>query len=500
MTVAQLATYFKDVKNKIEVDLGEIILLKTIGQGGNGLVYEASIYEKKIAVKFLLTESSGQSKVAKERRFLAEYFNIATLPYKPSIIRYFDYGILRVNIDDINHQVPFIIMQLYDASLNKLHNKCTPEIFKKLFDFLIKTTGFIHSEGIIHRDIKPENILYKSDKFALTDFGIASYNPEIFLARAETKNSERVGNRLFSAPEQEISGKAAAPTMDIYAIGQVLQWFATGATHRGTGRQKIVNKFPDLGFYDRIIDRCLRHAPENRYQSVEEIEQEVSNDRKGDIFEDFYVFHDILTSTFPRNDLKIIYNNDTSKIDRLLQTIEKRQSELDQKLYLTSRYGERDFILEKSPFTENWKFASTEYKIKEVWIHYDSSVFNDFILVHYEADSPFIFEEKKYYYTTIVDNMYMISPSEANTRYAEIDGNVLTLSEHKTEYIDREGEEGYFFISTREQCVHFWKNGDAVNDFINNLLAREIAPTIDEIKIFERKIRIVRPLEVSMRL
>lgn len=54
-----------------------------------------------------------------------------------------------------------------------------------------------------------------------------------------TRTGERLGNRLFSAPEQENANTKPAKTMDIYAIGQVLQWFATGETHRGTGRESI---------------------------------------------------------------------------------------------------------------------------------------------------------------------------------------------------------------------------------------------------------------------
>jgi hypothetical protein len=116
----------------------------------------------------------------------------------------------------------------------------TADGFLNLFKFLISTIEKIHNEGIIHRDIKPENILIENNNYLLADFGIASFNPEIFKIIAETDKKERVGNRLFSAPEQEEKGVEAHPTMDIYAIGQVLQWYATGSTHRGTGRQKII--------------------------------------------------------------------------------------------------------------------------------------------------------------------------------------------------------------------------------------------------------------------
>jgi serine/threonine protein kinase len=119
-----------------------------------------------------------------------------------------------------------------------------------LFKFLINAVSFIHSHGIIHRDLKPENILVEGDQYVLADFGIANYNPEMFLLKADTPKGERLGNRRFSAPEQEDGGVLPHPTMDIYAMGQIIQWFVTGSIHRGTQRARISDIIPGCEVHD----------------------------------------------------------------------------------------------------------------------------------------------------------------------------------------------------------------------------------------------------------
>lgn len=500
MTVSDLTTHFKNTDNKINADLGTIRLVKPVGQGGNGLVYEAILHGKQLAVKFLLTESSGNTKISKEQRFLAEYFNVITLSYQRSIVRYYDYAIYHTRINDVEQHIPMILMELYEGSLSKLQVQPSKELFVQLGDFLIETASYIHASGIIHRDIKPENILHKAGQFVLTDFGIASYNPQLFASRATTKMAERLGNRLFSAPEQEISGVEAAATMDIYAIGQVLQWFATGSTHRGTGRTKITKKFPELKQYDNVIEKCLQHDPAHRFQTIVDLKAALKKEKSIDIFQDFFRFHNMLTRSFPRNEDRIVHTGDPEKINRLFSNIEIQTAELDEMLWCTSHHGDHDFNITMSPYTGRWKFGSLEYKIKELWVHYDSSLFNDFILVHYLPDEPFDFENKKYLGITVVDNQNIIAHSEANTGYAEINGEIITLSEHQTEYIEREQDEGYFLISTQNHCAHFYGNEEDVREFIENLIERTASPTIDEIKIFERKIRRRKPEEVSMRM
>jgi serine/threonine-protein kinase len=120
---------------------------------------------------------------------------------------------------------------------------------------------FIHKQNIVHRDLKPDNILVNKNELVLTDFGIAYYNPEYFSFKAKTIKNERLANYLFSAPEQSEGNVGPNPTMDIYALGQICQWYVTGKIHRGTDRERITKYMEDADLVDSIIERCLANEP-----------------------------------------------------------------------------------------------------------------------------------------------------------------------------------------------------------------------------------------------
>ena len=65
--------------------------------------------------------------------------------------------------------------------------------------------------------------------------------------------------------------------MDIYAIGQITQWLVFGKTTKGTHRKRLYEKFntPRMHFLDDIVDKCLNDDPQERFQSVEEIFNEI---------------------------------------------------------------------------------------------------------------------------------------------------------------------------------------------------------------------------------
>ena len=498
MSIERLSKYLKEQGNKIALALGDFVLIKQIGQGGNGLVYEAKLLDKIVAVKFLITKATGKTRQQNLARFLAEYFNIITMDNLTNIVRYIDYDLLKIIDDEGEIEIPVIIMKRYDCSLVKQPETNNQKELLTLFHFLLDTTEHIHKSGIIHRDIKPENILVDSNKFILADFGIANYNPDIFQIRAETDNKERLGNRLFSAPEQEDKGVEPHPTMDIYAIGQVLQWYATGKTHRGTGRQRISTIFKELEVQDRIIEKCLENDPVNRFQSIEEIRSYIKRSREKDPFEYLHLFNQICRSNFPKNEFRILHSADINRINRLLNSFKDNEKAFDTTLWWHDGLGNFEFTLLPKD-AGIWKFCDTEYKIKEIWIHYDNSEFNDFILVHHIPGEPFIIEGKETYCTAVVDDRHHISYSEYQNGYAEIEGNIVDLSKHKVEFIERKQEDGYFFIGTTYHCILTQRNDETVRNIIEQF---QLTSTVDTEKLrkFEREIRRNKDREVMMRL
>ena len=143
---------------------------------------------------------------------------------------------------------------------------------------ILYATSNIHKQGIFHRDLKPDNILIDEEgRLFIADFGIAYYNPEIFEKTGHTTEGERLANFDFSAPEQRNSETIPNATMDIYAIGQITQWLVFGKTTKGTHRKRLYEKFntPRMHFLDDIVDKCLNDDPQERFQSVEEIFNEI---------------------------------------------------------------------------------------------------------------------------------------------------------------------------------------------------------------------------------
>ncbi|MFN8360311.1 MAG: serine/threonine-protein kinase [Candidatus Kapaibacterium sp.] len=493
----RLACYLQSVNYSIKLDIGDFKLTRqSIGEGGNGIVYKATINEKPVAIKFLVTENNHGSSTQKLNRFLAEYFNVITIKDTTNIVRYVDFDILKFSGTEGVLEIPVIIMELYESSLANYKGK-TPVsavFFETLFDFLTTTLANIHREGIIHRDLKPENILLRNDSFVLADFGIASYNPEMFCIVPDTKKDERIGNRSFSAPEQEQAGVEACETMDIYAFGQILQWYATGFTHRGTGRQPITAIFKNFQVYDEIIDRCLNQDPEKRFQSVEDILTFLTNYNRNEpwerdeVFDILGLFNEICRSNFPKNESGIIHEVKSSRIDRLLQDFKDRELEFNNKLLRIDDGYSQFSLLKKSDGV--WKFGENEYDIQEIWIHYNHSQDNDFILVHFRKGEPFNYEGETTYSTAIVNGLHQISINEFENGYAEIGEDIWDLSEHKVEFTERADEEGYFFIGTYYHGIHHLNNCIRIRTFIDTLLNEKRQLTLYEIKKLEKQVRI----------
>ncbi|WP_233886137.1 protein kinase domain-containing protein [Tenacibaculum piscium] len=493
----RFSKYIKENDNIIQLSVGKINLIKKIGEGGNGIVYKGEIFEKTFAFKFLLSNASGKTLNTKTERFLAEYFNIITIQ-SSFIVKYVDYDLLTITDLKGSLTIPVIMMKEYESSLKHDESQNKNKSFTNLFNFLIDSVEQIHNEGIIHRDLKPENILVKNGEYVLADFGIANYNPDIFKIRANTKKSERIGNRLFSAPEQENSEVSPDLTMDIYAIGQILQWYAVGETHRGTGRKKISLDIDDNIVYDRIIDKCLSNNPKNRFQQISEIRKYLKDSKKKDIFDNMYDFSELLRSNFPKNMNNFVNSKNTKRIDSLLQSIYEKEKTFDKQIWQTDGQGSIEIKLTKKDIGV-WKFWEYEYQIKEIWIYYDSSSLNDFILINYDKSEPFIIEGKETYETIIVDNEHHISYAEYQNGYAEINDEIVELSKHEIEVILREKEEGYLFIGLKSNPLLDGRSYNLIHNFIENAKKNKLID-LENLKKFQFDIRKNKSIEILSRL
>ncbi len=126
----------------------------------------------------------------------------------------------------------------------------------------------IHSAGIVHRDLKPSNVLLAPDGPRVIDFGIS----RAVEASALTHTGMVVGSPGFMSPEQA-EGREVGPPTDIFSLGALLAYAATGEGPFGTGSTpalvyRVVHSPASL---DRVpaevrplIDRCLAKDPAQR--------------------------------------------------------------------------------------------------------------------------------------------------------------------------------------------------------------------------------------------
>jgi serine/threonine kinase PknH len=126
----------------------------------------------------------------------------------------------------------------------------------------------IHAAGVVHRDLKPSNVLLAPDGPRVIDFGIA-WAAE---ATAVTRTGIRVGSPQFMAPEQ-ISGVAVAPAIDVFSLGSLAAFAATGRPAFGQGSMeavlyRVLHQPADLQDCPPplrgLVERCLAKQPADR--------------------------------------------------------------------------------------------------------------------------------------------------------------------------------------------------------------------------------------------
>jgi serine/threonine protein kinase/outer membrane protein assembly factor BamB len=143
----------------------------------------------------------------------------------------------------------------------------------KLAAGLAEALRVIHSCGLVHRDLKPGNVLLAPDGPRVIDFGIARALDGTVLTSADSV----LGTPSYMSPEQA-QGKPAGPASDVFSLGGVAYFAATGANPFGTGHPavmlyRIVHTEPDLEPLPPrlrdLIGACMAKDPAHRPSPAE---------------------------------------------------------------------------------------------------------------------------------------------------------------------------------------------------------------------------------------
>lgn len=138
---------------------------------------------------------------------------------------------------------------------------------------LLRALDAIHGAGLVHRDLKPSNILLTIDGPRVIDFGIARALDTV-ADSGLTRTGSVIGSPGFMSPEQ-VRGLRVTPASDVFSLGVVLAYVATGRMPFGTIDSgihavlfRIAEEEPDLtgldGWLREIVSGCLAKAPEAR--------------------------------------------------------------------------------------------------------------------------------------------------------------------------------------------------------------------------------------------
>jgi len=291
--------------------VGGYELLRLIGSGGMGAVYEARQQRPgRIVALKLMNPSLGSDRAV--RRFEYEIEVLARLVH-PGIATVYAAGVA----DDGVLRIPYFAMELVPqahtltqyAQMHGLAIRRRLHLFLKACD----AVHHAHSHGVIHRDLKPANILVRGDAAhaaaadelpqpKVIDYGLARLlNADESLVASATRPGDVVGTPAYMAPEQARGDLAGIDSRtDVYALGVILFELLTGRLpfaesdsvrayldrilHDEPVRPSSLNRDVDDEL-DTIILKALRKEPGERYSSVDQLAGDIRRYLAGEAVE-----------------------------------------------------------------------------------------------------------------------------------------------------------------------------------------------------------------------
>jgi serine/threonine-protein kinase len=207
---------------------GRYVLVRVIGTGGMGAVYEAwdSRIERPVAIKFL--DPDLVSDRTSIERFQREALVAGRIGHE-NICDVRDRGVC-------GEGIPYIVMELLKGrTLFELmfQEKSLPaERVVPVMLEVLAALGAAHQVGIVHRDLKPENIFLTQTadgkgKVKLLDFGVSKFLDDASMLRL-TKTGTALGTPWYMSPEQALGKKDVDRRSDLWSVGVVMYEALTG--------------------------------------------------------------------------------------------------------------------------------------------------------------------------------------------------------------------------------------------------------------------------------
>ena len=288
---------------------------------------------------------------------------------------------------------------------------------------------------IFYRDMKPDNVMIQSDgNIKVLDFGIS-----VVIREKGQKIEKALGTKGYAAPEQSKSGNICDLRSDIYAMGKTMYYMLTGLNPSQIPKDRLrpireIDSSISIGL-EKIVDKCCKDNPDERYQSCEELMYALQNYKtldenyklklkkkvysvsaifiagiilisssfiplnlyKAQIRDQYNTLYTIATQSNRINDYVAVLNVDSTRIEPYLGMIESI------KVDGTFTKDEEQTLLNYlnpsiSSLRERSNYGELAYNLgKLYWLYYESDIqdegmilsvkwFSDSINCNYEAD------------------------------------------------------------------------------------------------------------------
>jgi serine/threonine-protein kinase len=269
--------------------LGPYVLRESLGAGGMGEVYRATDPRlgRDVAIKVLSAETAGNAEF--QARFAREMRAVAALQH-PNVIVIHDVG----EAPSADGPVRYAVTELLTGESLLVRMRRGPLPWRDAVAIGAQIADGLHAahaRGVVHRDLKPSNLFLTADGRAkILDFGLARRDPTMELGGAaldaqgdaaeRTVPGRIMGSFGFMSPEQ-MTGETVDRRSDLFSLGCVLFEMVSGKRAFSGPPAMVIAALlrdeppplrslvreapPEL---EHILQRCLRKAPADRYQSA----------------------------------------------------------------------------------------------------------------------------------------------------------------------------------------------------------------------------------------
>lgn len=280
------------------VAIGRYRVIRQIGAGGMGVVYEAVQDSPRRRVALKVMQATMGSGMGLAKRFSREGEIQARLTH-PGIAQVYETGMAQIDSSvpgGTGRNVPYLAMELVEGDVLTTFVRSRELSVRDRIMIVLDVcdaVAFAHQRGVIHRDLKPANILVCETEAGprpkVLDFGVAKLTTqEVSLASMHTNAGQLVGTLAYMSPEQTLGKSDEVDTRtDVYALGLILFEVLTGRSPLDVrdltiaeAARRIADDAPTRlstvlpaarGDLETIVHKAMEKDKTRRYDSVSEL-------------------------------------------------------------------------------------------------------------------------------------------------------------------------------------------------------------------------------------